>query len=74
MISWTNWSLCDNSQTSSALVGLYDYLKQGKTALAERESLLVPETMGFEGYPMWSSEELTASGAFVRAKIRAGRH
>jgi endoglucanase len=74
MISWTNWSFCDNSQTSSALVGLFDYLKQGKTALAERESLLVPETMGPEGYPIWSPEELTASGAFVRAKMRASRH
>jgi hypothetical protein len=74
MISWTNWSFCDNSQTSSALVGLFDYLKQGKTALAERESLLVPETIGPEGYPIWSPEELTASGAFVRAKMRASRH
>ena len=72
MISWTNWSLCDKSETSAALVNLNELLKLGKKALAERESLLVPETMGPEGYPIWGPEELTASGAFVRAKIRAG--
>ena len=73
MISWTNWSLCDKSETSAALVNLYELMKRGKTALAERESLLVPETMGPEGYPIWSPEELSPSGAFVRAKMRAGR-
>ncbi len=72
MISWINWSLCDKSETSAALVSLDGLMKQGKTTLAERESLLVPETMGSEGYPVWGPEELTASGAFVRAKLRAG--
>jgi hypothetical protein len=44
-------------------------MKQGNKALAERESLLVPETEGPEGYPIWGSDELSASGTFVRAKM-----
>jgi hypothetical protein len=30
-----------------------------------------PQTIGPGGYPVWTADELSASGAFVRAKIRA---
>jgi endoglucanase len=70
-ISWINWSLCDKSESSAALISLPEALKQGKKALAERETLLVPQTIGPEGYPIWGPDELSPSGAFVRAKMRA---
>jgi endoglucanase len=70
-ISWTNWSLCDKSETSAALLSLAEAMKQGKTTLVERDTLMVPETVGPEGFAIWGADELTASGAFVRAKIRA---
>jgi endoglucanase len=70
-IGWTNWSLCDKSESSAALKSLAEAMKEGKTAFADRESLLVPATMGPEGYPIWGPDELSASGAFVRGKLRA---
>lgn len=70
-ISWTNWSLCDKSDASAALLSLPEAMKQGKTTLVARETLMVPETIGPEGYAIWGADELSASGAFVRAKIRA---
>ena len=70
-ISWTNWSLCDKSESSAALISLAEAMKQGKTALVERDSLMEPQTIGREGYALWGSDELSASGAFVRAKLRA---
>ena len=39
--------------------------------MVDRESLLIPETMGAEGYPIWGPDELSPSGAFVRARLRA---
>jgi len=70
-ISWTNWSLCDKSEASAALLSLAGAMKQGKTALVDRDTLMVPETMGPEGYVIWGADELSASGTFVRAKLRA---
>ena len=70
-ISWTNWSLCDKSESSAALLSLAAAMKQGKSALVERDTLLVPQTMGSDGYAIWGADELSASGTFVRAKIRA---
>jgi len=75
-IGWTNWSLCDKSETSAALKSVAQVLREGNTALLERESLLVPETIGPEGYPIWGPRELSPSGLFVRAQMRmaaAGR-
>ena len=69
-ISWTNWSLCDKSETSAALKGLSQVMSEGNTALAERDSLLVPATQGPEGFEVWGTDELSVSGAFVRAKMR----
>jgi endoglucanase len=70
-ISWTNWSLCDKSETSAALKGLAAALKEGNSAAAGRDSLLVPDVVGPEGYPIWPARELSASGAFVRAQLRS---
>jgi len=70
-ISWTNWSLCDKSEASAALLSLAGAMKQGKTTLVDRDTLMVPETMGPEGYVIWGADELSASGTFVRAKLRA---
>lgn len=70
-IGWTNWSLCDKSESSAALKRLSDAMKEGNLALDGRESLLVPETMGPDGYAIWGPRELSASGAFVRAHMRA---
>jgi endoglucanase len=72
-ISWTNWSLCDKSESSAALLSLAEAMKQGKTALAERETPMEPQTLGPEGYAIWGDDELSASGVFVRAKLRAKR-
>ena len=70
-IGWTNWSLCDKSETSAALKGLAQAMREGNTALAERDSLLVPASKGSEGFEVWGPGELSVSGAFVRAKMRA---
>jgi endoglucanase len=71
-ISWVNWSLCDKSETSAALKSAVTAMKEGKDALASRDSLLVPETVGPDGYPVWPVDELSASGTFVRERMRAG--
>ena len=69
-ISWINWSISDKGESSAALESLFDAMKQGNKAVAERESLLVPATLGPEGYAVWGPDELSASGAFIRAKMR----
>jgi endoglucanase len=73
LISWVNWSLCDKSETSAALKSLPAALRGGNQALADRESLLVPATMGPEGYLVWEPPALSASGTFVRGRMRAPR-
>lgn len=70
-ISWTNWSLCDKSEGSAALVGQGEALRTGKQALMDRENLMQPESVGPEGYPVWTADELSPSGSFVRDKLRA---
>jgi endoglucanase len=70
-ISWVNWSLCDKSETSAAIKSLPTLMKEGKSAVAERDSLLVPATVGPGGYPVWPPDELSASGVFVRERMRA---
>jgi endoglucanase len=54
-ISWVNWSLSDKDETSAAF-------KAGTP--------LAPDVVGEGGYRIWSPERLSASGAFVRAKIK----
>jgi len=71
-ISWTNWSLCDKHEGSAALISPGDALRSGKKELIDRETLMVPEIMGPDGYPIWTPDELSPSGKFVREKIRAG--
>ena len=69
-ISWVNWSLCDKSETSAALKSLAGRSRRGQAALVARDSLLVPETVGLEGYPLWAARELSPSGSFVRMQMR----
>jgi endoglucanase len=71
LISWTNWSLSDKSESSAALVSLAEAQRLQKQSLMERDDLMRPETLGPEGYPIWGPDELSPSGAFVRDKIRA---
>jgi endoglucanase len=71
LISWVNWSLCDKSETSAALKSLAAAMKEGNQALADRDSLLVPATVGPEGYAVWEPQALSPSGAFVREHMRA---
>jgi endoglucanase len=70
-VSWVNWSLCDKHETSAALISPAEVLRLGKKELLDRESIMVPETKGPDGYPIWGDDEITPSGRFVREKIRA---
>ncbi len=54
-ISWVNWSLCNKDETSAAL---------------EAWAPLVPDRVAPDGSPVWPVEQLSASGAYVRARIR----
>ncbi len=56
-IGWTNWSLSVKNETSATFQG-------------QPESTLVPSTEGPDGYPVWTPEQLSKSGAYVRAKLR----
>jgi endoglucanase len=69
-IGWINWSLCDKDETSAALKSVSAARKEGLTALLERDSLLVPQTVGPEGYALWPVQELSPSGSFVRTRMR----
>ncbi len=46
-------------------------MQEGRTEMVDRESLLIPTTLGPEGYPIWGPHELSPSGGFVRARLRA---
>lgn len=70
-ISWANWSLSDKHEGSAALKSLHVHMQEGRTEMADRESLLIPTTLGPEGYPIWGPHELSPSGGFVRARLRA---
>jgi len=70
-ISWTNWSMCDKHESSAALISPAEVLRLGKKELMDRESLMVPETTGEGGYPIWSADEVSPSGRFIREKLRA---
>lgn len=70
-ISWVNWSLCDKHESSAALISAAEVLRSGNKALMDRESLMVPEAMGPDGYVTWGADELSPSGTFVREKLRA---
>jgi endoglucanase len=64
-ISWVNWSLCNKDETSAAL----ESGKQG----AKKRAPLVPDSPGQDGLAVWSAQQLSESGAYVRERIRAGR-
>ncbi len=54
-ISWINWSLSGKAETSAAF-------KSGTS--------LVPSRAGAGGFPVWGDDELSASGAFVKAVLQ----
>jgi endoglucanase len=56
-IGWVNWSLCDKAETSAAF-------KRGGS------SPLAPTAMGHEGYAIWTPDQLSDSGVYVRARLR----
>jgi endoglucanase len=70
-VSWVNWSLCDKHETSAALISPAEVLRLGKQELLDRETIMVPETKGPAGYPIWGEDEITPSGRFVRGKMHA---
>jgi endoglucanase len=69
-ISWANWSLSDKHEASAAIKSLDVHMREGRSAMAERESLLIPTTPGPAGYPVWGPDELSPGGAFVRERLR----
>lgn len=70
-ISWINWSLCNKNETSAALKGLQQEFMEGKgIVVLQEETPLLPDREGPDGYPVWSRDQLTVSGAYVRAKIK----
>ena len=54
-ISWVNWSLSNKNETSAAL---------------KKQAPLVPTATNAAGLTYWPQDQLSASGAYVRAKIR----
>jgi hypothetical protein len=69
-IGWVNYSLCDKDETSAALKSFGVVQKEGRKSLLDRDSLLVPETLGPDGYAVWPPEELSPSGFFVWMRMR----
>ncbi|MFP4113833.1 MAG: cellulase family glycosylhydrolase [Spirochaetota bacterium] len=70
-ISWTNWSLCNKNETSAALNGLVqEYVAGEGTVVVQEETPLEPDSASPEGHPAWDPDQLTVSGAYVRAKIK----
>lgn len=70
-ISWVNWSLCNKNETSAALKGLQQAFVEGKgTVVQQKETPLVPAQLNATGVPYWPQDQLSVSGAYVRAKIR----
>jgi endoglucanase len=69
-IGWVNYSLCDKDESSAALKSAAAAAKEDRAALVDRDSALVPQTIGPEGYPVWPPGELSPSGSFVRTHMR----
>jgi endoglucanase len=69
-ISWANWSMSDKHEASAALKSIDMFMQEGRTEMADRESLLVPAAPGPEGYPIWRLDELSPSGVFIRNRLR----
>lgn len=70
-ISWINWSLCNKNETSAAFKGLLQEFVEGKgNVVLQEETPLVPDREGADRYPVWDQEQLSVSGAYVRAKIK----
>lgn len=70
-IGWVNWSLATKNETSAAFNALLSEYQEGKgTVIIQEETPLQPEEPHPDGYKFWSLEQLSASGAWVRAQIK----
>ena len=70
-IGWTNWSLCNRNETSAAFKKMLREYVEGKgTITTQKETPLYPTISVKGGYKIWPQDQLTISGAYVRAKLR----
>lgn len=70
-IGWVNWSLATKNETSAAFNALLTQYQEGKgTVTIQEEAPLRPEELHSDGYKYWPEEQLSASGAWVRARIK----
>ncbi len=70
-IGWTNWSLCNRNETSAAFKKMQRESVEGKgTMTTQKETPLYPTVRVKGGYKVWPRDQLTVSGAYVRAKLR----
>lgn len=70
-ISWVNWSLANKNETSAAFKALLQVYVEGKgNVVVQKETPLVPAVLGACGIRYWPQDQLSVSGAYVRAKIK----
>jgi len=70
-IGWVNWSLATKNESSAAFNALLTEYQEGKGAVViQEETPLVPEEIHPDGYKYWPVDQLSASGAWVRARIK----
>jgi endoglucanase len=70
-IGWTNWSLCNRNETSAAFKKLQREYVEGKgTVTTQKETPMYPTEAVKGGYKIWPLDQLSVSGAYVRAKLR----
>jgi endoglucanase len=70
-ISWANWSLANKNETSAAFKALLqEYVQDKGNVILQEETPLVPDVIGSGGYPVWGTNQLSVSGAYVRARIK----
>lgn len=59
-VSWVNWSLCDKNETSAAF----------RPDAFKGDPSFAPTAKAADGSPAWAAQDLSKSGAYVRAKLR----
>ena len=70
-ISWVNWSLSNKNETSAAFKSLLqDYQGDKGNVVVQKETPLVPAVPGPDGIKVWTQDQLSVSGAYLRAKMK----
>lgn len=70
-IGWVNWSLATKNESSAAFNALITQYQEGKgTVTVQEEAPLRPVELHPDGYKYWPVDQLSASGAWVRARIK----